>query len=229
LNLQDYIIIALLGGIIGLDKASFQMLFSEPVVICTALGAYWGQLELGLSLGLLWQLLWMGELPIGATKYPDGPTGSLLSTALYITLLKFFPQQKDLLLALCIFSGMIIAYLGGGFIIDKRKFHSRYVDYIDKYSSKGKIGKIENLFAIAVVEHFLARAIFALGLFIIFYLMVKFILDFIPVFWNGLFKDIHIAIWGISLAVILNLIWNRKTFWAIGSGLAIGFLIVRIF
>jgi mannose/fructose/N-acetylgalactosamine-specific phosphotransferase system component IIC len=176
----------------------------------------------------MWQLLWMGEVPIGATKYPDGPTGAVLSTSLYLTLLKIYPQGEDLLLALCIISGIIIAYLGGGFIAEKRKFHAKYVNYIDKYSSQGKLGKIETLFSLALLEHFCSRTIYALVIFIVFKFLLKNLLTYIPVFWNGLFSDIHIAVWGIALAVIINLIWNRKTFWAVGSGMVLGFIMIWI-
>ena len=77
MSIYEIIIAAFLGGIIAWDKSSFLLLASEPLVICAAAGAYFGNLEQGILLGIFWQIIWMGELPIGAAKIPDGAVGAL--------------------------------------------------------------------------------------------------------------------------------------------------------
>jgi len=112
--LPDGILVAaIFGGIIALEKSSVGMLLSEPVIICLAAGCALGNFETGLLIGMLWQIIWMSDLPIGAVKLPDGSTGALISAILYTKFAGMFPSLKDLILAVSIIAGGISAYLGG--------------------------------------------------------------------------------------------------------------------
>lgn len=65
-------LLSLLGGVLSLDRtAAFQFMVSRPMVVSTIIGLLFKDLTTGLLIGVLIELLWMGELPIGASLPPD--------------------------------------------------------------------------------------------------------------------------------------------------------------
>lgn len=224
MSFYDYIVVALLGGVIALDKSAFRMLAGEPLVICTAAGAYLGELEIGLMMGMIWQLIWMGELPIGAAVIHDGSTGALVSTCIYIKFVQNSGQLAQLLFALALFIGVVSAYMGGSFISDKRNFHNRYLNIMDKFAKEVRPAGVESVFIVGMAEQFLSGAFFASFLCFIFSTLLNFTLHRVPVYWDSLFCSMAAITMGIASAVIVDLFWNRKTLPPLLLGLALGFV-----
>ncbi|MBC8278768.1 MAG: PTS sugar transporter subunit IIC [FCB group bacterium] len=219
---SELIIIAVLGGIIALDKSSFMMFISEPLIICAAAGAYIGELEQGVMIGMLWQIVWMGELPIGAVKVPDGSTGALLSAWIYLNLNDKFPQQHNILLSLSILAGILGAYFGGGFIRDKRRFHSHYMSIADGFAMGSRPKGVESVYMIGVMEQFAFGAVFTCLVYVIFSFLASWTLSLIPFFWDGLFKYVLTGSWGLLAAILVNQFLHRKTYAAMLLGIAAG-------
>jgi mannose/fructose/N-acetylgalactosamine-specific phosphotransferase system component IIC len=176
-------------------------------------------------MGMLWQLLWMGELPIGATKFPDGSLGALISTYSFLNLKIRYPQQTDLLLTLCLIIGVLSAYIGGQFISDKRKFHLHYLNIADKFAAKGHPQGIESVFLLGVTETFLSGGLFATFVYLISNIILSWTVVKIPTYWNGLFINVKVAMMGIAVAVMVDLFWNRKTILALLLGVGLSILL----
>ena len=90
-HLNVSLIVALLGGIVDLDStAAVQCMVSQPIVAAplTALilGVMIGDtataLKLGLMVGVILQLVWIEQLPLGMNVPPDAALASVLSVAL---------------------------------------------------------------------------------------------------------------------------------------------------
>lgn len=74
----DLLLIALCGGVVGLDRrGAFQAMISQPLVAVPLLGFALGHLELGLQLGALLQLLWMSSMLFGANTPPNETLSSM--------------------------------------------------------------------------------------------------------------------------------------------------------
>ena len=74
------------AGMVAMDTSSGpQCLISEPVVSCTILGILFGVPETGLKMGVLFQLLWLGYMPLGAARLADGNMGSFIAVASLIS------------------------------------------------------------------------------------------------------------------------------------------------
>ncbi len=89
LNLS--LIVALLGGIVDLDStAAVQCMVSQPIVAAPLTGLIVGSmlgdatagLRLGLMIGVILQLTWIEQLPLGMNVPPDAALASVLSVAL---------------------------------------------------------------------------------------------------------------------------------------------------
>lgn len=86
-----YPVLILWGGIVALDTTSGpQLMISEPIVSCSLLGVIFGAPETGLMLGILFQLLWLGYLPLGGTLFTDNSMAAYISTASVFAASQFF-------------------------------------------------------------------------------------------------------------------------------------------
>ncbi len=98
--LADYLLAAGLAVIAGLDRtAALQLMISRPIVAAPLTGWLLGDPLVGLQLGALVELLWIGRLPVGAAIPPDDTQVSIGGTVLAITM------------------GTSLGYSGPGFIV----------------------------------------------------------------------------------------------------------------
>lgn len=90
-HLTASLLIALIGGIVDLDStATWQFMISQPIVAAPLTGLFLGNLygeaavglKLGLMVGVILQLLWIEQLPLGMNVPPDAALASVLSVAL---------------------------------------------------------------------------------------------------------------------------------------------------
>jgi PTS system mannose-specific IIC component len=74
-SLDATLALLLWGTFVGLDLVSLpQMMIARPLVAGTVAGAILGDIETGLKLGVVFELLQYDIIPIGAVRYPEyGP------------------------------------------------------------------------------------------------------------------------------------------------------------
>ncbi|MDQ4080316.1 MAG: PTS sugar transporter subunit IIC, partial [Gemmatimonadota bacterium] len=81
---QDILTIALLGAIVGLDVVSFpQAMISRPIVAATLTGLVLGEPGGGLLVGATLELIALETMPVGASRYPEWGSASVVGGALY--------------------------------------------------------------------------------------------------------------------------------------------------
>ena len=74
----DLAVVALIGGLLGLDRrAAFQLMVSQPLVAVTILGAYFGDIPTGATIGAILQLLWMSCVTFGANVPENDTVGAV--------------------------------------------------------------------------------------------------------------------------------------------------------
>jgi len=72
--------LGVLGGVLALDRtALFQTMSSRPLVGATAAGYLMGAPALGLLAGLLLELVWLMDLPVGSSVPPDETLSGVLA------------------------------------------------------------------------------------------------------------------------------------------------------
>jgi len=83
-SFMDILPVALLGALLGLDVVTFpQAMISRPIVAATVAGAFIGNPIAGLTVGAVLELMALGMLPFGASKYPEWGSASVVGGALY--------------------------------------------------------------------------------------------------------------------------------------------------
>jgi PTS system mannose-specific IIC component len=75
--------IAVAGALLGLDVVSFpQAMISRPIVAATLGGALAGDITSGLVAGAVLEMIALEMLPVGASRYPEWGTASVVGGAL---------------------------------------------------------------------------------------------------------------------------------------------------
>lgn len=89
--MELWVVIAIFGGIVALDTtAGPQIMIAEPLVSGTLLGLLFGMPGTGVLLGMLFQLLWLGYLPLGAVRFVDHGMGGFIGCAALLAAARMF-------------------------------------------------------------------------------------------------------------------------------------------
>lgn len=68
----EYLLVALISAFASADRVAFaQLMVSRPIVVAPVIGLVFGEPMVGLQVGMLLELLWLGRLPVGAAIPPD--------------------------------------------------------------------------------------------------------------------------------------------------------------
>ncbi|HLV27142.1 MAG TPA: PTS sugar transporter subunit IIC [Gemmatimonadales bacterium] len=117
---------ALVGGLLGLDVVSFpQVMVSRPIVAATIGGAMTGNAMAGLSVGVFLELVALGTLPFGASRYPEWGSASLAGGALHGLALQY-GGPADGALILAALAGLLAAWAGGITMVWLRRLNAAW-------------------------------------------------------------------------------------------------------
>lgn len=120
--LADLLPVALLAGVIGLDVVSFpQAMLSRPIVAATLGGAFLGAPEAGLVCGTALECLALESLPVGASRYPEWGSASVVAGAVASVGAtdSAFPDVGAFAVAVLV--GVITGWIGGWSMVKHRQ------------------------------------------------------------------------------------------------------------
>jgi PTS system mannose-specific IIC component len=119
----DVLVLALLGGVIGLDTVSFpQAMISRPIVAATLGGALLGHPGPGLLLGATLELFAAETLPFGASRYPEWGSASVVGAALHA----LQPDGRAGSLTTSVLAALVVAWIGGWTMVQLRRLNARW-------------------------------------------------------------------------------------------------------
>jgi len=189
----DLVGLSALIALISLDKKhAFQLAFSQPLVLCTLIGLVTGDFETAIYFGLIVQLIWLGNLPVGASTTPAGNLASAVGCVLYIQLNESYLQFGQVLLLIVFIYTVMISFIGGQLDVVMRNFNIRLFDRAlnDTHSAKkANIGKV--VFSALAIQY------------VINFLLV--IITMIPILQN-----IDLAIIGVGIGMVISIYKGRK-------------------
>ena len=117
---EQLLTIALLGAIIGLDVVSFpQAMISRPLVAATISGIVLGQPAGGLLVGATLELIALETLPVGASRYPEWGSASVVGGALFA----LRPAPSPGALTVAVLGALATAWIGGWTMYVIRRFN----------------------------------------------------------------------------------------------------------
>lgn len=120
----DILPFAMLGALLGLDVVSFpQAMISRPIVASTVAGAFAGDAERGLAVGAVLEVVALGTLPFGASRYPEWGSAAVVGGALHASGVSA-PVGS---LALAILGALLVAWVSGESMVVVRKLNGRMI------------------------------------------------------------------------------------------------------
>lgn len=219
---------AALSSLIFLDSAPVgQIMISQPIVCAPLIGWYLGNWQVGLLIGALLELLWIGKLPIGSHIPPEAPISAMTATMIYIFLSRGAPGPiGTFVLAISICCGILNGFVGGELTIWIRKFNNRFDTLAGRYAAIGSYFGIELISLLSIGFIWLTAAI------------LIFIGTWLPVFvlsyWSSVLTQLNILKYtpvlliSLGIAVILDLFRIRTRKRAFFIGLSTGFILVGL-
>jgi mannose/fructose/N-acetylgalactosamine-specific phosphotransferase system component IIC len=177
--LAEILRLALVGGLVGLDTtAAFQIMISQPLIGGLLAGWALGDPWVGAFVGLLFQGLYLAEIPVGGRIFPDGNLAAVQAAALTV----YGQSHLGLGLGTSLLVGFLwsipVAMICGQAIIWTRKLHAVYLPLFDRFVNADRRGAINALFGWIVVENFLISAIVTVVLFYVGLALVRLYMSF---------------------------------------------------
>ena len=119
----DIVILALLGGVLGLDTVSFpQAMLSRPIVGATIAGAFMGSATAGLLAGATLELFAVDTLPFGASRYPEWGSAGVIGGTFFAKASQFDAGR----LPTSVLAALIVAWVGGWSMVQVRKLNAHW-------------------------------------------------------------------------------------------------------
>ncbi len=153
----------LLAGLVavfcGLDRMAIsQFMISRPIVAGPLTGLVLGQPFVGLMVGALMELLWLGRLPVGATIPPDDTQIAIGGTflAVYAQSMWSYPEPVNIALGLLI--ALPLAKCGQLFDHMARRANDVLGRRAERFLQAGEVNSVLNSHLIGI-GHFAAAAL----------------------------------------------------------------------
>lgn len=114
--------LAWLAGLLGLDVVSFpQAMLSRPIVGATLAGAFMGAPVAGLVCGAALECLALEALPVGASRYPEWGSASVVAGAVASAGVDGTALPHAAMFTVAIAVGIVVAWIGGISMVKHRQ------------------------------------------------------------------------------------------------------------
>ena len=155
--------VVFVGGLVSLDRsAAFQFMISRPIVCGPIIGLLLGQLGAGVLVGALFELIWIGNLPLGGHLPPNECLGTIVATATIIIACPPGATPTRALIVLGFLTGPPAARLGiwGERLI--RRSNATIEAKLHAYLAEGRVNNITRLTLYGLGVNFLTIALLIL-------------------------------------------------------------------
>lgn len=170
----DYLLVSFIAVGAGLDRVAFlQSMFSRPIVVAPLTGWVLGDPMVGLEIGVLLELLWLGRLPVGASIPPDDTQVAIGATVLSLSMDQLLGMSGMPVVILCVMTAIPLGKFGQ--LFDRLARHANgLVLKRNKAFSSGSPRQLEHLHLLGLLHFSLAGlatfgVIVGLGMVLLYY------------------------------------------------------------
>ncbi|MDI6808460.1 MAG: PTS sugar transporter subunit IIC [Candidatus Eisenbacteria bacterium] len=205
--------IIIAGGISSLDStAAWQVMISQPLVNAVVTGLILGDVTTGAVLGTLFQIVWGGSLPVGASAFPDGATAGVIGTGGAILLKKNLPGidgNAVLLWSLLISLGFGI--IGARTVIYMRRMNESLMRRADEFAREGKVASLELLHLVGVVVSFVRGILVTASGLLVLLISGLAVLPKLGSTLSPAFQPVQIVIWSMGISIFCAIFVRKKS------------------
>ena len=200
--LTSFLLISLIAMFGHAEDFLGTTLLSRPLVLGPLVGVVLGDMEQGVIIGATLELIFMGNIKVGAAIPPDVITGGVLSTAFAIMSGKGAPVALALAVPISILAEMIIS----GLFVFRAVFNKKFTEYAED-------GDYQGIQRLHIFSGLLKPLLMGIVTFLALQLgadVMKSFLDKIPAWVNDGLKVAGNMLPALGFALLLNLMFNKK-------------------
>lgn len=223
----DLILGAVVALICGLDRvAALQIMISRPIVAAPLAGWLLGDIETGLQIGLMLELLWLARLPVGAAIPPDDTQVSVAGTVLSIGMAQALGQGGIEFVLLCLLVAIPLGKFGQFFDRFARTRNRRTMERAEAALDAGNMSAAER-YHLSGISWFALSALGTYGVIVAGGLLLVPILA--PILMSGLDHSadwIRLALPLVGVSVILGTINVSRSLTLFSASFGMAFLVM---
>ena len=224
----DLLLVCLVGGIVAIDTTSaWQVMICRPIVSGPLVGLLFGDLQTGLLIGALMELIWSGIVPTGASVFPDSNVASVVAAAVAIELNRDFSTPHFVLLTSIAYS-VPVAYIGSLLIIWMRRKNTALLSRALRFADEGNSQKVIFMNWLGVIHSFARGFLFSGLMFVGGTVVLSKVLSFSSRMGSRVPEQGLIPMLALGGAVALFNFGSKRTFPYVFAGLIVG-LFVSLF
>lgn len=212
--MEELFIIGLLGALVAIDTTvAGQFMVSQPIVSSALAGYLLGDLQAGIYIGIIMQLMWLKLIPAGGSVFLNGNLGTLIAVSVLLRSSEGFVYSIEGLQFTCIVFGIITSYIFGNFTMIQRHINLLLVK---RAQNAGKVGNLtrfqgfhmSGVLVTAASGVFLSISFTLIGKWLIMLIPSSYYLSLAEFFPFGIY-----AFLGIGIGTVFSMAWSKKS-WA---------------
>lgn len=215
--------VAIVGAVLGLDVVSFpQAMISRPIVAATLGGALAGDVTSGLVAGAVLEMIALEMLPVGASRYPEWGTASVVGGAIAAALYTL-PGAA----VVAIFASIATAWVGGWSMYGLRRLNGVWVRRELGMLEAGRAGTVTGLQLRGLAADLLRGFLLTFIALLVWIPIAVWVLSH----WSLGRTPSHVVLAAVAAAVAGSAAWRisqgvRMARWCFLGGLAVGIVIL---
>ncbi len=225
----DLFLASLWSGVVALDTtAALQIMVSRPMVGCSIIGLILGNFQVGFTIGILLELLYISELPVGGAKFAEGNVGAASAAAIGILVVRQFPDRVSFIIVCSLLLAIVISWFGGGLVLLMRRLNTKIFDAVQRkeqlspmYINFSQVAGILMAFILGFASVFVSALVFVN--------LLPILLRHVPVFVDHIMQPVIGGLLAVGCVSLVHIFWTqggRRALLAVG--VVIGILIIVI-
>ncbi|HNW61157.1 MAG TPA: PTS sugar transporter subunit IIC [bacterium] len=221
---QELAVVSLWGGVVALDTtAALQILISRPLVSCSVVGLLLGGFPTGFLVGLVFELLYLDELPVGGALFNEGNVGATIAAGLAVLLARS-TGRPELALFLASLTGLVMSKTGGQIVVLLRQLNTRIYA---RLMARPRItpGAVTRAHLLALLCMFAAGCLLTLAAVAGFGYIFHLAAPLVPPGLDRHLQSILYAFMGVGCGVLLHHFFTRRNWWHLAAGAGFGIML----
>ncbi|RPI03576.1 MAG: hypothetical protein EHM72_01085 [Calditrichaeota bacterium] len=227
--IAEIILVSLWGGMVALDTtAVLQVMISRPLVACTTAGLILGNLPLGLTMGILLELLYVSELPVGAAPFAEGNVGSTAAATVAVLTARAAPERTAAVIVISLLLAVMISILGGQLVNLMRRMNTHLYT---RLSNRRQLKPRHINFAQAggILMAFLIGFVCVMAASLLFPPLLPLLIALIPINYDKILQPTMGGLLGAGCVFLVHMFWSQtRNKWLLLFGFGIGLIIIYL-
>lgn len=212
----------LIGGMVSVDTDTFlQSMLSQPLIACAFIGLLFDNFTLGLTVGMLMQLPFLTEIPVGGRNLSFGDLGAYVASGLAIFFSEKIGGSENTILVAAILWGIFISYTTSPLLKYRRNFNLLLVHKADKAAKRGGLSQISFYHYLGVVAVFIFGVVYCWVFFELGEKIIIYMMDKIPSQMESKLVLIKPILFGAGIGAMMYSFINKKTVGLAGIGIVV--------